>query len=36
MSMIIELHEKAIDELVILYSVFPASIAMNEGGATLK
>jgi hypothetical protein len=33
-SIKIELHENAIDELVILYNVFPASIAMNEGGAT--
>lgn len=35
-SMTIELHENAIDELVILYSVLPASIARNDGGATLK
>lgn len=35
-SMKIELHENAIDELVILYSVLPASIAMKDGGATLK
>lgn len=32
----IELHEKAIELLVILYRVFPASMARNDGGATLK
>lgn len=35
-SITIEVQEKLIVELVILYSVFPASMAMNDGGATLK
>lgn len=34
-SITIEVQENAIDELVILYSVLPASMARNDGGATL-
>lgn len=35
-SIMMELQENSIDELVILYNVFPASIAINDGGATPK
>lgn len=35
-SITMELQENAIDELVILYKVLPASIARNDGGATLQ